>query len=272
MKTFKAFAPVLIATVALSLIGTYAFPSTTINGDRTITSNLTVSGHTIFEGVTSTGALGTGALVYGSELPTGTFRYCADAAGSSTTYTCTMTPTLTAYTTGMLVTFKPGTANTGGSTVNIDGLGAKSIVAANTTGSTLVADDLIANGIYTLEYDGTNFRKVNGPSTAWTGFAYSNSWADFGNGFTAGQYRKDNWGQVYIRGTLSEGTKTAGTTIITLPAGYRPAGTTIISGFNTVTTTWTGWRLTLATTGVITPDQTLGSTFMTLDGQNFSVY
>ncbi len=118
-----------------------------------------------------------------------TTLYCADAAGSGTTYTCALTPTLAAYTAGMVVTFNPGTANTGPSTVNIDGLGAESIIAANTTGSALVADDLIANGIYSLEYDGTNFRKINGPSTAWTGCTFNNSWTDQGVGIQACQFR-----------------------------------------------------------------------------------
>lgn len=59
------------------------------------------------------------------------------------------------YSTGMKFTFVPANNNTGAVTLNIDGAGAKSVVAAN--GGALSADDLDNSTRYLIEYDGTNF-------------------------------------------------------------------------------------------------------------------
>ncbi len=159
--------------------------------------------------------------------------YCPDTSSSTTTYTATCSPAPPSLVTGMLVTFVPANSNTAASTLAIGALGAKAIIAGNTTGSALVADDLLISGAYTLEYDGTSFRKINGPDGPWTGMAagcggscYSNSWADFGSSYQVGQYRKLRNGDVQIRATLAAGTLTSGTTIITMPAGYRTTSKT----------------------------------------------
>jgi len=204
-----------------------------------------------------------------------TTLYCADAAGSGTTYTCSLTPTLTAYSTGMVVTFVPGTQNTGVSTLNINGLGAISIIAANTTGSALVAADLLAGGVYQLEYDGTNFRRISGPDGAWTALSYNNSWADFGSGLQVGQYRKLFNGVVQLRGVIKGGTKTAGTTIFTMPTGYRAfSSSEIIFGFTDVGTeaTQRTVRLDFGSAGIVDINYAITSTYIDLTGINFSVY
>lgn len=118
-----------------------------------------------------------GGLVSGS-LPTATqsgiqhggYLYCADSE-STDTYLCGLTPALTAYTTGMIVIFKPNTTNTGAATLNIDSLGVKNIVTASNT--TLGDNDLTANRLYTLFYDGTSFRMHQDNSG--TGGGYSTS-------------------------------------------------------------------------------------------------
>lgn len=76
------------------------------------------------------------------------------AAGTNT-YTSTYSPTPTAYTTGFktLVTFT--NANTGAATINLNGLGAISIVKGVSTA--LAANDISANSAMWLEYNGTNF-------------------------------------------------------------------------------------------------------------------
>lgn len=60
------------------------------------------------------------------------------------------------YTAGLRVTVKFTNANTGASTININSLGAKSIVKAG--GTALSSGNLKANGVYTLVYDGVNFQ------------------------------------------------------------------------------------------------------------------
>jgi hypothetical protein len=75
------------------------------------------------------------------------------------TITATMTPTLAAYTTRMVITFTPAGSNTGAATLNINGLGAKSIKKGN--GTALAAADLVAAVPALLIYDGTNFVLIN---------------------------------------------------------------------------------------------------------------
>jgi hypothetical protein len=81
--------------------------------------------------------------------------YCADG-GASDTYSCSVTPGLNAYTSGMVIWFKPNTVNTGAATLNINGLGAKTIVM--NSGATLPDAVLVPGYQYLLWYNGTNFR------------------------------------------------------------------------------------------------------------------
>lgn len=81
-------------------------------------------------------------------------KYAADAEANDT-YVITLSPVPTSYTNGMVVYFKANTANTGAATINVNGLGAKTIVKYV---STTLADGDIAAGMFcTLIYDGTNF-------------------------------------------------------------------------------------------------------------------
>ena len=77
------------------------------------------------------------------------------ASGSANTYTVTLNPPLTSYTEGVAVAVKINASNTGASTININGKGAKSI--RDPRGNALTAGKLIAGSIYTLRYNGTNF-------------------------------------------------------------------------------------------------------------------
>lgn len=86
------------------------------------------------------------------------FNYAADA-GANDTYVITLAPAAAAYTTGMAVYFKANTANTGAASININGLGAKTIVKAVNT--TLANNDILASMICHIVYDGTNFVLMN---------------------------------------------------------------------------------------------------------------
>jgi len=61
----------------------------------------------------------------------------------------------TGYVEDQRVRFRPGNNNTGASTVNVNGLGVKSIKL--TDGTDPRADNISANGDVELKYDGTNF-------------------------------------------------------------------------------------------------------------------
>ena len=69
-----------------------------------------------------------------------------------------------------------------------------------------------------------------GGTEQWNFLGYQNGWSDFGAGFAVGQYRyvASPPRCVQLVGTLKPGTKTAGTVMFNLPAGYRPAHTNLI--------------------------------------------
>jgi hypothetical protein len=85
---------------------------------------------------------------------------CASAGASGSTYTCSMSPTLTTYTTGMMVNWKPDVNGIGGATtLNIDVLGAKPIKLNDGTANPGVSD-ILGGRMYLLWFDGTTFRKL----------------------------------------------------------------------------------------------------------------
>lgn len=84
----------------------------------------------------------------------GTDIYCRSTTGNDT-YTCGLTPALTAYTAGSCLVLNPNAANTGAATVNVDSLGAKSILSRS--GGALSDGDITADKPITVCYDGTQY-------------------------------------------------------------------------------------------------------------------
>lgn len=80
-------------------------------------------------------------------------------SGAANAYTLTPATPLVAYTSRMLAVFVPTANNTGASTLNVSGLGAKPIVSV--AGIPLVSGDLTAGRFYSCFYDGTSFRLDN---------------------------------------------------------------------------------------------------------------
>lgn len=89
-----------------------------------------------------------------AQIKTQTVPY-ATTTGTANTYTATLDPAPTSLMEGMAICVKINVANTGASTLNINGLGAKSIKKSN--GSDVSSGNLKVGGIYTLRYDGLNF-------------------------------------------------------------------------------------------------------------------
>jgi len=77
------------------------------------------------------------------------------SAGTADVITLAANATLTAYAVGDSYSFKVGTTNTAGVTLNVDSVGAKAI---QKLGAALVAGDLTAGDIVTVRYDGTQFQ------------------------------------------------------------------------------------------------------------------
>ena len=76
------------------------------------------------------------------------------SGGSANAHTITLTPAITAYAAGQRFAFIPGNTNTGATTIDVNGVGAKSIkkFAADVS-----AGDLSTSVPCSITYDGTNF-------------------------------------------------------------------------------------------------------------------
>lgn len=132
--------------------------------------------------------------------------------------------------------FKNTTANTGAVTLNVNGLGAKSVVKNG--GTALASGNLKAGGVYTVAYDGTSFILQD------EGGEYGTATApDVLSGKTIGTDAGLVTGTIPNRGTFNLGLG------VSVPSGYYSGGTTasgkrwasgttsasssVTSGFNT---------------------------------------
>lgn len=93
-------------------------------------------------------------IVTGSEAP----------GATESDYTITVSPAPAAYTASMLVVFKATHANTSASTVQVNALGTKPLLAVD--GSALKAGDIESGGLVAAFYDGTSFYLVSGNDRA----------------------------------------------------------------------------------------------------------
>jgi len=172
----------------------------TIDDDITIGSNFTVvvpagcvfsvaSGKTLtIQGVlfrqhaTYTAGAGT-VTASGTDLlaATGVHLDYDDDTGVADAYVITPASAPSAYTEGQTFRFKAGNANTGASTINVNGVGVKSIVARD--GSTeLPPNAILASQIYTVVYEdtGDNFHLMDGESSSGNVFSDTDSTDDLG--------------------------------------------------------------------------------------------
>lgn len=137
--------------------------------------------------------------------------YVADS-GAADAYVITPSPAVTAYTAGQIFSFKAGNTNTGASTVNVNGLGTKTI--KKNVSDDLAAGDILADQIVVIEYDGTNFQIVtNTPEERAFGDgsdgdvtisgATSLSRDMYYNNLTVNDTLTTNGYRIFVKGTLS---------------------------------------------------------------------
>lgn len=122
------------------------------DGSNSPTANLPMAGYR------HTGA--SNAVARDQYLTMGQFQdeggiYYADT-GVANAYIITPSPAITAYAAGQSFKVKITNANTTTSTINVSGLGVKTIVKSSSTA--LASGDLVAGKIYAMTYDGTNFQ------------------------------------------------------------------------------------------------------------------
>lgn len=122
---------------------------------------------------------------------------------------------------------------------------------------------------------------------AWQNVSFQNSWVNYAGSYQLCQYRKLG-DMVQLRGMAKLGT--VGTTIFTLPSGYRPpaylifavavgsraaltsgAASTGTAHTHPITQTEAMGRLNVNTDGTVTPNSTVTNTWISLDNVQFSV-
>jgi hypothetical protein len=140
--------------------------STTItkNGQSIPTANLPMGGFKL-TGLVDGSAATDSATVSQIQSAYGTFLTVL----GTNTITATVSPSLTAYSAGQMFGFVAVNTNTGATTINISGLGAKSIV---TPLGALNAGDIQSGYFYIIYYDGTSFQLL-GISTSLTNLSIS---------------------------------------------------------------------------------------------------
>jgi len=137
------------------------------NGTSVATRSIAnfVPGNGIVDVITDTGTMidiqqtiDSAVVTTRAGLQSGQTLLCASSSGSASTYTCRMTPTLTAYQSGMVLNWTPDVNGAGGpTTLNVDTLGAHSVKLSD--GVTDPANGDVTGGrLYTVWFDGSNFR------------------------------------------------------------------------------------------------------------------
>ena len=150
--------------------------------------------------------------------------------GTANAYVITPAISIGAYSVGQSFTFIPANTNTGASTLNVNGLGAKNILYHGLALNPGNIDPLIPA---TVVYDGTQFQLLNPSFNSWV--SYTPIWnGSIGNGTLTGAYIKAQ-GVVFYRGKLIPGSTTtfgSGTWTLTTPTNQNlgSSGSNIGSG------------------------------------------
>jgi hypothetical protein len=87
----------------------------------------------------------------------------ANDTGAANAYVVTLAVAPAAYTSGMMVSFKASNANTGASTINVNGLGIKTLYRS--TGAACLSGDIALNQVVTAVYNGTSFQATTSFAT-----------------------------------------------------------------------------------------------------------
>lgn len=195
----------------------------TRDGQSTPSANLPMAGyrHTGAGNAVAVADYATAGQVVKSSLTT-----AGTAGGTADALTASLTISPGSYTTGLRFTVKAASSNTGAATININSLGAKSIVQPN--GSTaLTAGQIQANYILDLFYDGTSAVLLNPYS------ATASALDALGTGFigkASGTYVVRTLTGTANEITVTNGNSTSGNPVFSLPSALTFTGKTVTGG------------------------------------------
>lgn len=160
-------------------------------------------------------------------------NYAADT-GVANAYLVTLSGVSTTYSAGLRIQFKATNANTGASTLNVNGGGVKNITFQNA--AALTSGTITANSIVDVMYDGTQFLLMNDP-------------------FSTGKYAPQTTGTAILKGNGSGGfsSATAGTDYVAPGGalGTPSSGTLTNCTFPTLNQNTTGTAAGLSATLVV---------------------
>jgi len=179
----------------------------------------------------------------------GSALLCASRSGSASQYTCSLNPTLAAYTGGMMLHWKPDLAGAGGpTTINVDTLGTAPLKAADGV-SDPAPTDISAGKLYAIWYDGGVFRITAGAAASGSSMTYPGAGVPNSSGSA--------WGTSYAVGAGAND-------LVQLNAGGQlPAvSAALLTGFPTLNQSTTGNAATAAALAS-TPTQCSGGQYST---------
>lgn len=198
-------------------------------------------------------------------IRTGSAIY-AVSTGSPNAYVVTLSPAPNSYSAGMVVNFNANFANTGTATINVNGLGAKTILKF--FNMNLISNDIVVGKVVTLIYDGTNFQMQSPNNTTGTGafvlssdptifrlIASSINRVDITTPATGATLTLANNSTLITSGAFSTTLTSTGTTSVTLPTSG-----TLLSTAATITVAQGGTGQTSYTNGQLLIGNTTGNT------------
>lgn len=196
-----------------------------------------------------------------ANIPMGTFKFTGLGAGTNATdsaqygqlqagattiatvtgtdtLTGSLTPAIAAYATGNLFSFVAANTNTGATTINLNGLGAKSITKLGTTA--LAAGDLVSGQVHLIEYDGTRFQLINPSGTFVSSISFGST------GLTPSTATTNAVTVAGVLAATNGGTGVANNSAMTVTGSGNFAYTRTLTGTTNVTFPTTGTLATLA--------------------------
>jgi hypothetical protein len=104
------------------------------------------------------------------------------------------------------------------------------------------------------------------PNEARIGASLKSGWSNYGSSYSPASYWKDRNGVVHLTGLIRGGTNTSGTTLLTLPVGYRPANSELFVQHSD--TTDRDVRVDVVASGDVNIQETAGG-WVSLAGMSF---
>jgi len=135
---------------------------------------------TVFRLARETDPVSSGVAETRANSQSGQTLLCQSGSASTSTYTCTMSPALSAYQTGMVLNWIPDVSATGvATTLKIGALAAVPVRLSGGSGNP-AAIDLTAGRLHSIWYDGTSFRLLKETDPVASGVAQTRANAQSG--------------------------------------------------------------------------------------------